>query len=319
MKLLVTLLTSGLLLISNIALSAANSNAQNNYNDNVVLRAIPPEIQANEPVTRSESVLRGDVTPEPGLVASAALVIDQQSGAVLFEKNPDAAQPIASITKLMTAIVVLDAALPLDENLVVTHADANLARPTHSKLKVGARLSRAELLRLMLMASENRAAATLARSYPGGVEHFVRRMNETARSLGLFATRFADPTGLNIGNVSTARELTQLVRHAYHYEAIRTYSTTAEYSAPIGRARRAVFHNTNRLTRNEDWTIGLSKTGFITASGQCLVLQAAVAGRPLVMVILDSSGKGGRIDDALKLRRWLEQHNDRVIVAGLSF
>jgi serine-type D-Ala-D-Ala endopeptidase (penicillin-binding protein 7) len=319
MKSLVTLLTSGLLLISNSALSAANSNAQNNYNDNVVIRAIPSEIKPTEPATRSESVLGSDATLDPGLVASAALVIDQQSGEVLFEKNPDAAQPIASITKLMTAIVVLDAALPLDENLVVTHADAALARPTYSKLKVGARLTRAELLRLMLMASENRAAATLARSYPGGVEHFVRRMNETALSLGLLATRFADPTGLSIGNVSTARELTQLVRHAYHYEAIRTFSTTAEYSVPISRARRAVFHNTNRLTRNEDWTIGLSKTGFITASGQCLVLQAAVAGRPLVMVILDSWGKGGRIDDALKLRRWLEQHNDRVIVAGLSF
>ncbi len=319
MKSLVTLLTSGLVLISSSAFSASSSGLQNNYNENAVIRAISSDIQPTEPAARSESVPRGDITLDPGLVASAALVIDQQSGAILFEKNPDAAQPIASITKLMTAIVVLDAALSLDEILVVTHVDAALARPTHSKLKVGARLTRAELLRLMLMASENRAAATLARSYPGGVEHFVRRMNEAALSLGLFSTRFADPTGLNIGNVSTARELTQLVRRAYHYDAIRTYSTTTEYSAPIGRARRAVFHNTNRLTRNEDWTIGLSKTGFITASGQCLVLQAAVAGRPLVMVILDSWGKGGRIDDALKLRRWLEQRSDRVVVAGLSF
>jgi serine-type D-Ala-D-Ala endopeptidase (penicillin-binding protein 7) len=317
MKSLVTLLTSGLLFISSSGFGASNLNVQNNYSDNVRIRAIQSDVQQIEPATRLESAPRNVENLNPGLVASAALVIDQQSGAILFEKNPDVSQPIASITKLMTAIVILDAAQNLDETLMVSNSDVALSRPTTSKLKVGAHLTRAELLRLMLMASENRAAAALARNYPGGVEHFVRRMNETALSLGLFSTRFADPTGLNIGNVSTARELTQLVRHAYHYDAIRTYSTTGEYSAPIGHARRAVFHNTNRLTRSEDWTIGLSKTGFISASGQCLVLQAAVAGRPLVMVILDSWGKGGRIEDAVRLRSWLEQNNRRWIVAEM--
>ena len=316
MKLLSVGVIGGLILSGGICFATPNLGAQANYSDNLSIKPVRSEVDYPAPVTDPETdrPIRGSL--HPALMASAALVIDQESGEVLFEKNANLTHPIASITKLMTAIVVLDAGQPLDQLLSVTNADAELARPTQSRLKVGAKLSRAELLRLMLMASENRAAAVIARAYPGGLTSFVKQMNETAVALGLVSTRFADPTGLHVSNVSTARDLTKLVRHAYRYDAIRAYSTTPEYAVPLGRARKVVFHNTNRLTRSEDWVIGLSKTGFISASGQCLVLQAAVKGRRLVMVILDSWGKGGRIEDAVRLRSWLEQKNQRWIVAG---
>ncbi len=283
----------------------------NRYSDNVNI--------ANPDVDRIEN--RG-VTPRdrllnPDLLASSVLVIDETSREVLFEKNPDYSQPIASITKLMTAIVVLNEAQPLDQILSVTKNDAFAARPTHSRLKAGARLSRSELLRLMLMASENRAAVVLARSYPGGLGAFVKCMNKTAAALGLSSTRFADPTGLNPGNLSTARDLAMLVEHASRFDVIRAYSTTPEYAVSLRRARTTLFHNTNRLTRNADWDIRLSKTGFISASGQCLVLQTAVAGRPMIMVILDSWGKGGRVEDAVRLKSWLEQRSEHLVVARL--
>ena len=284
------------------------------YDDNVAI-AYPNSNEQSKAVREQGDVTRADEASDPAVLASSVLVMDQTSGAVLFEKNADYSQPIASITKLMTAMVVLKAAQPLGQMLQVTIADAVAARPTNSRLKVGAKLSRGELLRLMLMASENRAAAALARSYPGGLPSFVQRMNETANALGLRSTRFADPTGLRPANQSTARDLAALVQHAYNFDVIRAYSTTPEYAVSLRRARMTLFQNTNRLTRSADWTIGLSKTGFISASGQCLVLQAAVAGRPLVMVILDSWGKGGRIDDAVRLKTWLEQRNERWIVA----
>jgi serine-type D-Ala-D-Ala endopeptidase (penicillin-binding protein 7) len=288
----------------------------NRYDDNVSI--LYRHLADPSPVVReSNQDVRPGAPLDPSLLASSVLVIDRGSGVVLYEKNPDFAQPIASITKLMTAIVVLNAGQPLNQLLAVTSADARVARPTHSKLNIGARLSRSELLRLMLMASENRAAATLARSFPGGLSAFVRRMNETALALGLFAPRFADPTGLHPGNASTARDLAALAQHASRFDIIRGYSTTPEYAVSLRRARTTLFQNTNRLTRNAGWDIQLSKTGFINASGQCLVLEATVAGRPLVMIILDSSGKGGRIEDAIRLRSWLEQGNERWVVAHM--
>lgn len=294
---------------------AAPCQAQSSrYDDNVAI-AYPTRDEQSKAVSEHGNVTLADVASDPAVLASSVLVIDQTSGAVLFEKNADYSQPIASITKLMTAMVVLNAAQSLDQMLQVTTADAVASRPTHSRLKVGAKLSRGKLLRLMLMASENRAAAALARSFPGGLPRFVQRMNETANALGLRSTRFADPSGLHPANESTARDLVALVQHAYNFDVIRAFSTTPEYAVSLRRARTTLFHNTNRLTRSGDWAIGLSKTGFISASGQCLVLQAAVAGRPLVMVILDSWGKGGRIDDAVRLRTWLEQRNQRFIVA----
>ncbi len=293
---------------------AAPCHAQSSrYDDNVAI-AYPNSGERSKSLSDHDNVTAAAAVSDPAVLASSVLVIDQTSGAVLFEKNADYSQPIASITKLMTAMVVLKAAQSLDQILQVTSADAVASRPTHSRLKVGAKLSRGELLRLMLMASENRAAAALARSFPGGVRSFVQRMNETADTLGLRATHFADPSGLHPANESTARDLVALVRHAYNFDVIRAYSTTPEYAVSLRRARTTLFHNTNRLTRSGDWDIGLSKTGFISASGQCLVLQAAVSGRPLVMVILDSWGKGGRIEDAMRLRTWLEQRNQRLIV-----
>ena len=311
MKSLAILFGTALLMIGLISQAEPNR-----YDDNVSIH-YP---RAPKPLTMSIESIMGEShreTHAPGLLASSVLAIDQTSGVVLYQKNPDYTQPIASITKLMTAIVLLEAAQPLDQILTVSSADAHAAGRTHSRLNIGAHLSRSELLRLMLMASENRAAALLARVYPGGVRNFVNRMNETALSLGLFSTQFVDPTGLHPGNISTARELAKLVVHASKFDVIRSYSTTPEYSVSLRRTRITLFQNTNRLTRSAGWEIGLSKTGFISAAGQCLVLQAAVAGRPLVMVILDSSGKGGRIDDAIRLRNWLEQQNERWVVAKM--
>lgn len=288
----------------------------NRYDDNVSIRYPHAPKPLPFSVERSLRESHGE-THDPGLLASSVLLLDRSSGAVLYEKNPDVTQPIASITKLMTAMVVLNSAQSLDQMLTVTSLDAQAARPTHSKLSIGARLSRSELLRLMLMASENRAAATLARSFPGGLGTFVRRMNETALALGLFSTHFADSTGLHPGNVSTARDLAALVQHASRLDLIRAYSTTPEYAVSLRRARATLFQNTNRLTRSADWDIRLSKTGFINASGQCLVLEANVAGRPVVMVILDSWGKGGRVEDAQRLRGWLEKRAEPWVVARM--
>ena len=314
MKLLKTLSLCALMAATITSQAEFNPDPASRYNDNIVLAY--PYVD-EQPKPERGAVTVGEAMSDPLLMASSVLVMDQKSGEVLFDKNADYQQPIASITKLMTAIIVLNAEQPLYQMLSVTAADAAVARPTHSRLKVGARLSRGELLHLMLMASENRAAAALARSYPGGLPRFIKQMNETAQALGLLSTNFADPTGLHTANMSTARDLAKLVKHAYGFDVIREYSTSPEYAVSLRRARTTRFQNTNRLTRSSDWEIGLSKTGYISASGQCLVLQAAVAGRPLVMVILDSSGKGGRIDDAVRLRSWLEQHNDRWVVAHM--
>lgn len=306
-----------LLLIASFASQAEPSpDPSNRYDDNIAI-AHPYVDEETKSTSEQDTVAPIELMTDPLLLASSVLVMDQKSGEILFDKNAEYLQPIASITKLMTAIVVLKANQPLQQTLTVAAADAAAARPTHSRLKVGARLSRSELLRLMLMASENRAAAVLARSYPGGLRRFVQQMNETAKAMGLSSTNFADPTGLHAANRSTARDLAALVQHAYGFDIIREYSTTPEYAVSLRRARTTLFHNTNRLTRNADWNIGLSKTGFISASGQCLVLQAAVAGRALIMVILDSWGKGGRIEDAVRLRSWLEQRNKRLVVAGM--
>lgn len=316
MQLLRTLSLCAFLAAAFPSQAQSNPDAASQYEDNIAI-AYPYINEQVKPAPETNAVTHAEVMTDPLLMASSVLVMDQKSGEVLFDKNANYLQPIASITKLMTAIVVLQAQQPMHQMLSVTAADAAVARPTHSRLKVGARLSRGELLRLMLMASENRAAAALARSYPGGLPRFVKQMNETAQTLGLFSTNFADPTGLHAANTSTARNLASLVKHAYGFDLIREYSTTPEYAVSLRRARTTLFHNTNRLTRSADWNIGLSKTGFITASGQCLVLQAAVTGRPLIMVILDSWGKGGRIDDAVRLRNWVEQRNARSVLARM--
>lgn len=244
-------------------------------------------------------------TAKLSLKSSAAVVIDQASGEILYGKNSQSIHPIASLSKLMTSMVVLDAQLDPAELIVVSDEDVDYLRNTQSRLHVGAALSRDEMLRLALMASENRAAAALSRAYPGGRETFVRAMNEKAQSLGLQGTRFADATGLSSTNVSTAEDLAALVAHAHGYAKIREYSTLQQHDTEVA-GRKLAFRNTNVLVANPGWGIGLSKTGFINEAGRCLVMQAQLAGRAVIIVLLDSWGKNSRSADALRVRQWLE-------------
>ena len=238
------------------------------------------------------------------LKSSVALVIDQDTNEVLFSKNPNAVLPIASITKLMTALVVTEAGLPLEEQLSVTQDDVEATAGSRSRLNVGTTLTRGEMLHLALMSSENRAAHVLGRSYPGGIMPFIEAMNSKARSLGMRDTRYVEPTGLSSSNQSSAEDLTRLVRAAMEHPIIRDLSTSQEASVPVGR-HQVQFRNTNGLVRNPEWEIGLQKTGYISAAGRCLVMQAQLAGRKLIMVLLDSAGKYSRIGDAERIRKWL--------------
>ena len=239
------------------------------------------------------------------LKSSSVLVLDQFSGEVLYGKNPNAVVPIASITKVMTAMVVLDAQLDPDELITVTEDDVDWLRGSSSRLAVGAVLTRDQMLRLALMASENRAASALSRAYPGGRAAFVAAMNDKARSLGLQGTRYSDPTGLSSTNVSTAEDLATLVATAHSYPLIREYSTSPGLDLQVGR-RTVAFHNTNRLVASSGGAIGLSKTGFINEAGRCLVMQAKLAGRGVIIVLLDSWGKNSRLADAARIRQWIE-------------
>jgi serine-type D-Ala-D-Ala endopeptidase (penicillin-binding protein 7) len=238
------------------------------------------------------------------LKSSVALVVDQETDEVLFSKNPQAVLPIASITKLMTALVVTEAALPLDEVLTVTQDDVEATAGSRSRLKPGTQLPRGEMLHLALMASENRAAHVLGRTYPGGIQAFIPAMNAKAQTLGMADTRYVEPTGLSSSNQSSAEDLARLVRAAYLHPIIRDLSTSQEASVPVG-TRQVQFHTTNGLVRNPEWDIGLQKTGYISAAGRCLVMQAKMAGRQLIVVLLDSAGKYSRIGDAERIRRWL--------------
>jgi len=239
------------------------------------------------------------------LQSASALVLDQSSGQLMFEKNADAVVPIASLTKLMTAMVTLDAHLPLKEMLTISEDDVDTLKGTRSRLKVGTRLSREDMLLLALMSSENRAASALARHYPGGREAFIQAMNRKARKLGMSETQFADPTGLTSANVSSARDLVRLVDAAHRYPLIREFSTRTEYEVEID-GRPQLFRNTNALVRSPQWEIGLSKTGFINEAGKCLVMQAWIGGKPTIIVLLDSWGKMTRIGDANRIKRWVE-------------
>lgn len=240
------------------------------------------------------------------LKSNAALVMEQDTGRVLFSKNADMVTPIASITKLMTAMVVLDSGLPLSERITVTADDVDSLKGTHSRLRVGSVLARDDLLRLALMASENRAAAALARAYPGGTSAFVAAMNRKAAALGMHQSRFVDGTGLSSGNVSTAADLARLVDAAYRYPRIREYTTESAYAIRLASGRLMSYRNSNRLVDNPEWQIGLSKTGYISESGRCLVMQARIASTPVIIVLLDSWGRLTRIGDANRIRRWME-------------
>jgi len=232
-------------------------------------------------------------------------VIDQSTGDVLYEKNAAQIVPIASITKLMTAMVALDAQPSLAEELTITAEDVDTLKGTHSRLTVGTRLSREEMLRLALMSSENRASSALSRHYPGVRSAFIAAMNRKAHELGLTDTRFEDPTGLTPHNVSSARDLVKMVDAAHQYPLIREFSTSEEYQVAI-RGRTQTFRNTNALVKNDQWSIGLSKTGFISEAGKCLVMQAWFNNKPTIIVLLDSWGKVTRIADAQRIKRWIE-------------
>jgi len=258
------------------------------------------------PLHPSEGQLAGlqRVDDPLDLKSSVALVVDQDSEEVLFEKNTHAILPIASITKLMTALVTVEADLPLDEELTVSR-DEMVKAGMRSNLRPGLKITRGTALHLALMSSENRAAQLLGRTYPGGLPAFVEAMNAKALLLGMDESHFADPTGLSSENRSSANDLVRLVKAAYDHEVIRDFSVSGELALPIGK-RMVRYANTNRLTTNPDWDIGLQKTGYISAAGRCLVMQAVIEGKRVVMVLLDSVGKYSRLGDAQRIREWLE-------------
>lgn len=278
--------------------------------------AVRPASVSKSRKTQRRSVVRRPLRPSEGQLAglhrvddpldlrsSVALVVDQDTDEVLFEKNPDAVLPIASITKLMTALVTVDAGLSMDEELVVTRSDRTIDR-VRSWLTPGVKLTRGQALHLALMSSENHAAQLLGRTYPGGVPAFVEAMNAKAQMLGMHDSRFADPTGLSSDNRSSPADLVRLVKAAYEHDLIREYSVSTGASVQVGK-RLVHYGSTNRLTANPDWEIGLQKTGFISAAGRCLVMSAVVEGQRVVLVLLDSVGKYSRIGDAQRIREWL--------------
>ena len=239
------------------------------------------------------------------LKSSVAYVIDQDTNEVLLSKNDQAILPIASITKLMTGVVLSEAKLSMDESITITQDDVDTEKGSSSRLKVGTTLTRGELLHLSLMASENRAAHALGRTYPGGLNAFVDLMNAKATSLGMRDTRYIEPTGLSSKNQSSAKDLATLVSFAYQDSMLRELSTSPSYQVEVGN-HTLNYKTTNRLIKNPNWDIGLQKTGYISEAGQCLVMQAKIAGRKLIMVFLDSAGKLSRIADAERVRRWVE-------------
>lgn len=241
-----------------------------------------------------------------GLHSSVALVVDQETQEVLYSKNNHAVLPIASLTKLMTGLVVAEANLPMDERIRITQADVDTEKGSTSRLAVGTELSRGELMHLSLMSSENRAAHALGRTFPGGMDAFVNRMNQRARALGMKDTRYVEPTGLSSQNQSSASDLAVLAAKAYNEPMLRESSTSHGREVAVGR-KTLQFNNTNGLVKSPQWDIGLQKTGYISEAGRCLVMQAQVSGRNLIMVFLDSAGKFSRIGDAERVRKWLEQ------------
>ncbi|SFE49030.1 D-alanyl-D-alanine endopeptidase [Nitrosomonas sp. Nm166] len=248
----------------------------------------------------------------PDIKSQAAIVFNAQNERIIYDKNADKVMPIASITKLMTAMVTLDAHLPPNEKITITQADVDKLKRTSSRLPVGSSYPRHELLRLALMSSENRAAAALGRTYPGGTQAFVQAMNLKAKKIGMVNSRFVDSTGLNSGNVSTARDLAKLVSASNNYVPIREFSTTSKHFVSPGNKRGQLqYVNSNSLVHNQNWEIGVSKTGYLNEAGRCLVMQANISGQPVVIVLLNSWGKNTRIGDANRVKKWIEGNQGR--------
>lgn len=259
------------------------------------------------PAARAGSATRPRGEQLLAVMSGSALVVEQGGGGALYQKNAAVVVPIASITKLMTAMVVLDAIPDLQARITISDDDVDYLRGSRSRLNVGAFMTRETALLLALMSSENRAAHALGRHYPGGMPAFLAAMNAKAQSLGMQDTHFEDPTGLTSRNVSTAHDLAKMVSAAYSYPLIREFSTTTEAVVDVA-GRQLAFHNTNPLVRNAGWDVGLSKTGYIQEAGKCLVMQARVADRPVVIVLLDSVGRLTRVGDANRIKRWMEQN-----------
>ncbi len=265
------------------------------------------KVAESAPLRPSEGRLAGlHTTSDPlDLKSSVALVVDQDTEEVLFAKNTKTVLPIASITKLMTSLVTVESGLSLDEKIEVAAEDLSIDR-LRSKLRPGMQITRAQALQLALMSSENHAAHMLGRTYPGGMSAFVRAMNAKAQAIGMADSNFVDPTGLLDQNRSSPNDLVKLVKAAYEHQTIREYSVSREFELPVG-SRTLHYANTNRLTGSPDWQIGLQKTGYISAAGRCLVMQAVIEGRRVVMVLLDSVGKYSRLGDANRIRDWIEE------------
>ena len=241
-----------------------------------------------------------------------AIVVNQKTGEVIYEKNADAKASIASLTKLMTAMVVLDSGLDLNEIITLTKADIDRIKRTTSRLPIGSKLSRYELLKAELISSDNRAAFALSRSYPSGRKGFISAMNVKAIQLGMQKSQFRDPTGLDKRNISTAKDLLKLARAAYQYSVIRELTTTASENIKISKKRNSIgFNNTNPLVKKDEWDIGLSKTGFIRESGRCLVVQTIIDDQPIIIVLLNSYGKLTRFADVKRIRNWMNRVNKK--------
>ncbi|MGC2456920.1 MAG: D-alanyl-D-alanine endopeptidase [Gallionellaceae bacterium] len=255
------------------------------------------------------SAILKKTSSSPRLRSSIALIYDVNEQRPLYAKHKDSVTPIASISKLMTAMVVLDAQLPMDEEIRISEQDTDTLKGTHSRMRFGMKLTRRNLLKLALMASENRAAAALARTYPGGTQAAVASMNQKARALGMTDTHFLDPTGLNSGNVSTAKDLVKMVLAAQQYDEIRESTTSTKHMVEPDGYRPILFNNTNPLVKSTSWEIGLSKTGYISEAGRCLVMEANINQRPVVIVLLDSQGKSTRIGDANRVKKWMERYD----------
>ena len=285
----------------------------------VTLRKAAPAVLAVAPASlladEADEALALDASGMPVLGSSAFYVVNQNTGEVLLERNAAAVLPIASITKLMTAMVVLESGQRLSEPLEITEGDIDRLKGTGSRLSLGTTLTREDMLHLALMSSENRAASALARNYPGGEAAFVEAMNVKARLLGLWNTRFHDSTGLNPGNVSSPRDLAKLVAASASFPLIREFSTSPERYVDIN-GRMLRFGNTNSLVRSPEWAISVSKTGYISEAGRCLVMQTWLHQQPVVMVLMDSYGRYTRTADAKRVRKWLEQTATQRVAAA---
>ncbi len=303
--LFLALLSAGLTTVDNVQAvekAKAKPALQKNKSNTTVHKTT---VHKNKSAQAASNAQQWQETRKLAVQSGAALVIEQSGGDALFQKNANVVAPIASITKLMTAMVVLDSSPNLQAPITISDDDVDYLRGSRSRLHVGSVMMRESALLLALMSSENRAANALARYYPGGMLAFIAAMNVKAQALGMKDTHFDDPTGLTSNNVSTAHDLAKMVVAAYRYPLIREFTTTSDSTVGIG-GRELAYHNTNPLVKSAAWDVGLSKTGYIHEAGKCLVMQARVADKPVVIVLLDSAGKLTRVGDANRIKRWME-------------